>query len=113
MDPQIRKIRFVCVSDTHNASPTDGVFKLPTGDVLIHAGDLTKQGTYDELKKTLEWIDAAEFKVKIIVAGTCFLYLPMTVKPPYKDGMGRPSHICIRRIFLLPDEIVRKRTKRW
>ena len=66
---ECRKTRFVCVSDTHNASPNDGAFKLPKGDVLIHAGDLTKQGTFAELKKALDWIERAEFAVKIIVAG--------------------------------------------
>lgn len=63
------KTRFVCVSDTHNASPTNGAFKLPKGDVLIHAGDLTNQGTYAEIRKTLDWIQAADFEVKIVVAG--------------------------------------------
>ncbi len=66
---ELRKTRFVCVSDTHNASPTDGAFKLPKGDVLIHAGDLTKQGTFAELKKTFDWIEQAEFEVKIVIAG--------------------------------------------
>ena len=66
---EYRKTRFVCVSDTHNASPADGGFKLPKGDVLIHAGDLTKQGTYAELQKTLDWIEQADFEVKIVVAG--------------------------------------------
>ena len=64
-----KKTRFVCVSDTHNSSPADGSFKLPKGDVLIHAGDLTKQGTYAELQKTLDWIEQADFEVKIVVAG--------------------------------------------
>ncbi|KAL9125636.1 MAG: hypothetical protein Q9217_005189 [Psora testacea] len=69
MGPESRKTRFVCVSDTHNISPADGAFKLPKGDVLIHAGDLTKQGTYQELKKTLDWIDQADCEVKLVVAG--------------------------------------------
>ena len=69
MTIQTRKTRFVCISDTHNATPADGAFKLPTGDVLIHAGDLTKQGTLAELRKTLAWIDDAEFEVKLVVAG--------------------------------------------
>ena len=64
-----RRTRFVCVSDTHNASPDNGAFKLPKGDVLIHAGDLTKQGTMAELRKTLEWLDKADFEVKLVVAG--------------------------------------------
>lgn len=66
---EFRKIRFVCVSDTHNSSPADGGFKLPKGDVLIHAGDLTKQGTCAELRRTLDWIEQADFEVKIVVAG--------------------------------------------
>ncbi|KAL8788599.1 MAG: hypothetical protein Q9195_007243 [Heterodermia aff. obscurata] len=66
---QYRKTRFVCVSDTHNTSPETGAFKLPKGDVLIHAGDLTKQGTYAELRKTLDWIENADFEEKIVIAG--------------------------------------------
>ena len=70
-----RKTRFVCVSDTHNASPADGTFKLPKGDVLIHAGDLTKQGTLAELCKTLDWIADADFEVKLVVAGNSSLLI--------------------------------------
>ena len=64
-----KKVRFVCISDTHNHAPGEGFF-LPKGDVLIHAGDLTNQGSYDELKKATEWILKAEFAVKIVIAGT-------------------------------------------
>ena len=64
-----RKTRFVCVSDTHNASPLNGAFKLPRGDVLIHAGDLTNQGSLSELRKTIDWIGKADFEVKIVIAG--------------------------------------------
>lgn len=42
--PKLRRTRFVCISDTHNCT-----VKLPHGDVLIHAGDLTNQGTYSEV----------------------------------------------------------------
>jgi hypothetical protein len=38
-------IRVVCVSDTHNTQP-----KLPNGDILLHAGDLTQSGSAEELK---------------------------------------------------------------
>lgn len=63
-----KKTRFVCVSDTHGSSPK-GAFKLPKGDVLIHAGDMTKTGTYKELRKTLDWIESADFEAKIVIAG--------------------------------------------
>ena len=63
-----RKTRIVCISDTHNNTP-----KLPPGDVLIHAGDLTNQGSYDELERTVAWLEKAPFEVKIVVAGMLFL----------------------------------------
>ena len=69
MAPVMRKTRFICLSDTHNACPADGAFKLPKGDVLIHAGDLTRQGTFAELKKTLDWIEQADCEIKIVIAG--------------------------------------------
>jgi predicted phosphodiesterase len=59
-----KKTRIVCVSDTHNQTPA-----LPKGDVLIHAGDLTNQGTFSEMKRTVEWIERSDFEVKIVVAG--------------------------------------------
>ena len=77
--PQTRRTRFVCISDTHNSSPKDGGWKLPKGDVLIHAGDLTNQGTFSELKRTIKWIEDAEFEAKIVIAGIVKLTI-------YTDG---------------------------
>ncbi|KAF2194969.1 Metallo-dependent phosphatase [Zopfia rhizophila CBS 207.26] len=62
--PQMRKTRVVCISDTHNQTP-----KLPKGDVLVHAGDLSNQGSYTELKKTVDWLEKANFEAKIVIAG--------------------------------------------
>jgi predicted phosphodiesterase len=62
---KLRKTRIVCISDTHNQTP-----RLPRGDVLIHAGDLTNQGSYSELKKTVQWIEKQDFEAKILIAGT-------------------------------------------
>ncbi|PYH82198.1 Ser/Thr protein phosphatase family protein [Aspergillus uvarum CBS 121591] len=64
-----RKTRFVCVSDTHAYTPSEAGFKLPAGDVLIHAGDLTNHGSMAELRKTMDWISAADFEVKIVICG--------------------------------------------
>lgn len=68
------KTRFVCVSDTHGYTPSEAGFKLPPGDVFIHAGDLTNTGSMAELQRTVNWISKAEYEVKIIVAGqsACF-----------------------------------------
>ncbi|KAH7360288.1 Metallo-dependent phosphatase-like protein [Rhexocercosporidium sp. MPI-PUGE-AT-0058] len=66
--PTTRRTRFVCISDTHNACP-GGAFKLPRGDVLICAGDMTNQGSYSELKRTIDWLEEADFEKKIVIAG--------------------------------------------
>ncbi|OBS28100.1 hypothetical protein FPOA_02040 [Fusarium poae] len=59
-----RRTRIVCISDTHNCQ-----VKLPKGDVLIHAGDLTNQGSHVELAKTVAWLEKQDFEAKIVIAG--------------------------------------------
>ena len=66
MDSRMRKTRFVCISDTHNRG---GAFSLPKGDVLIHAGDLTNQGSFSELQKAVQWLEGLDYEAKILVAG--------------------------------------------
>jgi predicted phosphodiesterase len=85
--PTMRKTRFVCISDTHNASP-GGAFKLPKGDVLIHAGDMTNQGGFKELQKTVKWIEESDFEAKIVIAGMSF---KLQVKPQ-TDHRREPRH---------------------
>lgn len=69
-----RKTRIVCVSDTHGYTPSEAGFKLPKGDVFIHAGDLTNHGSMTELRRTIDWISKADYEVKIIVAGESLLF---------------------------------------
>jgi len=56
--------RFVCISDTHSR-----IFRVPPGDVLLHAGDLSSWGKVSELKKTIYWLASLPHPVKIIIAG--------------------------------------------
>ncbi|KAH6612921.1 Metallo-dependent phosphatase-like protein [Chaetomium sp. MPI-SDFR-AT-0129] len=65
-----QRVVVVCISDTHNSQP-----KLPSGDVLIHAGDLTQSGTLAELQTTLAWLRSQPHPVKIVVAGNHDLLL--------------------------------------
>lgn len=62
--PRLRKTRIVCISDTHNCT-----VKLPPGDILIHAGDLTNKGSKSELSRAVKWLEEADFEAKIVVAG--------------------------------------------
>lgn len=59
-----RPLRVVCTSDTHNSQPI-----IPPGDVLIHAGDLTQSGTFDELQQTLDWLNRQSHSHIIAIAG--------------------------------------------
>ncbi|MCS6873594.1 MAG: metallophosphatase domain-containing protein [Pyrinomonadaceae bacterium] len=54
----------VCISDTHNQR-----IDPPEGDILIHAGDATNEGTSEELKEFFDWFCSLPHKTKIFVAG--------------------------------------------
>ncbi|KAK6528433.1 hypothetical protein TWF281_009674 [Arthrobotrys megalospora] len=59
------RIKVICISDTHNNQFQD----LPDGDILVHAGDLTENGTIDELREAIDWLDSLPHKYKIVIAG--------------------------------------------
>jgi Icc-related predicted phosphoesterase len=62
--PKKKKLRLVCISDTHLHTPY-----LPRGDVLIHAGDLTNLGTKSELSHSISWLLKQPHTHKLIIAG--------------------------------------------
>ncbi|OKL57910.1 hypothetical protein UA08_06865 [Talaromyces atroroseus] len=57
-------LRIVCISDTHNKHPV-----VPLGDILIHAGDLTESGSFEEMQNGLTWLSSQPHAHKILVAG--------------------------------------------
>jgi Icc-related predicted phosphoesterase len=59
-------VNIVAVSDTHGRHRD---LEIPDGDVFVHAGDLTKTGTIDELRDVADWIEGLSFSHKVIVAG--------------------------------------------
>jgi len=61
-------MKIVAISDTHGMHRSlDG--KLPDGDVLIHAGDLTRHGSRDEFVDFCEWFGQQSHTHKIFIAG--------------------------------------------
>ncbi|KAA1474844.1 Metallo-dependent phosphatase [Dentipellis sp. KUC8613] len=56
--------RFVCISDTHSRT-----FPVPSGDVLLHSGDLSSWGTIPQLKVTIDWLESLDHPAKILIAG--------------------------------------------
>jgi 3',5'-cyclic AMP phosphodiesterase CpdA len=60
------RVRIVCVSDTHNDNLTGHV---PDGDIFLHAGDMTDDGTFEEMETALHWIRKLPHKLKLIIPG--------------------------------------------
>ena len=58
-------MRFVCISDTHGSED----FKIPDGDVLIHAGDFCNRGDLQDINAGLKWMGALSHGIKILVPG--------------------------------------------
>ena len=46
-------IRIILISDTHNLH---GTLQMPEGDILIHAGDFTEDGTQKEIEDFDNWL---------------------------------------------------------
>lgn len=59
-------MKIVCISDTHNRKMRHPV---PDGDILIHAGDATLNGTIEELRQFSDWFAVFPHQYKIFVAG--------------------------------------------
>lgn len=59
-------MKIVAISDTHGLHHS---LKLPKGDLLIHAGDVSRRGLPLEIDSFLKWFSAQDFKYKIFIAG--------------------------------------------
>jgi len=59
-------MKIVAISDTHGFHHQ---VQLPKGDVLIHAGDVSKRGLEEEIIDFLNWFQQQDFKYKIFIAG--------------------------------------------
>lgn len=57
-------MRIVCISDTHLR-----FVSVPPGDLLIHAGDATIQGTEQEFRRFFDWFGKLPHTHKVFVAG--------------------------------------------
>ncbi|WPA96694.1 uncharacterized protein RHO25_001302 [Cercospora beticola] len=80
-----QKLRIVCISDTHGYAPGEG-YVLPKGDILIHAGDLTNQGSLSEIQKVTKWLSNLDFAAIITVAGNHDLSLDPEYALRYDTG---------------------------
>lgn len=59
-------LRVVAISDTHCKHSN---LRIPRGDVLVHAGDVSTRGRREEVVSFLKWFSAQRFEHKIFIAG--------------------------------------------
>ncbi|KAJ5994051.1 hypothetical protein N7451_009775 [Penicillium sp. IBT 35674x] len=68
--PLTKPIAIVCISDTDSTQPN-----IPERDILIHAGDLTQSGSFQELQTALSWLNTLPHPTKIVITGNHELLL--------------------------------------
>lgn len=59
-------LKIIVISDTHGKHR---MVKLPTGDVLIHAGDVSYRGERHEVEEFLKWFSNQPHPYKVFIAG--------------------------------------------
>ncbi len=59
-------MKIVAISDTHGQHRD---LALPKGDMIIHAGDVSKRGYQTEVLDFLDYFSALDFEHKILIAG--------------------------------------------
>ncbi|MFD1770646.1 metallophosphatase domain-containing protein [Sphingobacterium suaedae] len=59
-------MQIVAISDTHGKHRD---LKIPDGDILIHAGDVTRGGTKEQVVDFLNWFTGQKHVQKIFVPG--------------------------------------------
>lgn len=59
-------MKVIAISDTHGYHHQ---LSLPSGDVLIHAGDVSSQGSKQEVQDFLQWFSDLNYEHKIFIAG--------------------------------------------
>ena len=71
-------IKVVVTSDTHTFHDQ---LNVPPGDIFIHCGDFTKQGTMEEIASFNVWLGTLPHEHKIVVGGN--LNSPFTIMLAY------------------------------
>lgn len=70
--PKLKPVKIVCISDTHGLHRR---VRVPDGDVLVHAGDLTSRGELSTVEDFNAWLGTLPHPHKVVIAGNhdfCF-----------------------------------------
>lgn len=65
MRPSRHALRLIIISDTHNHT----AFEVPNGDLLLHCGDFTMDGSVEEIAAFDRWLGSLPHPQKVVIAG--------------------------------------------
>ena len=85
--PSQPPVRVVCISDTHDHF----VENVPDGDILIHAGDLTGDGSVGAIQKQIDWLSSLPHKEIVVISGNHDTYLDPRTRPSLSEDQRRGS----------------------
>ena len=80
-------MRLVAISDTHGYHRE---LSIPDGDLLVHAGDLTRYGRLEDVSDFNSWLGELPHRHKVIIAGNhdfCFEEQPEASRALITEGV--------------------------
>jgi len=89
-------VRFVCLSDTHGQH-RELSSRLPPGDVLLHGGDFSNDGSLEEVMDFAAWLRSLPYRHKVLIAGNHELTFDRTYEG---DRVKGDSATSVRSAFL-------------
>ncbi len=97
-------MKFIAISDTHCRHRS---LKLPKGDVLLHAGDITYRSDKKEVEDFLDWFGKLPYKHKVFIAGNHDFFFEKEKEAIIKKLLPANVH------YLKEQEIVIEGVKIW
>jgi Icc-related predicted phosphoesterase len=88
-------MKVICISDTHTRHKH---LKVPDGDLLIHAGDITARGDVWQIRKFNKWLGTLPHKHKIVICGNHDL--------SFQDCRCEDARAALTNCIYLEDEAV-------
>jgi Icc-related predicted phosphoesterase len=88
-------LTLVAIADTHMFHDS---LVVPDGDILIHAGDMCRFGSPEELEIARDFLKALPHRIKIVVAGNhdrAFEDQPEAARALFKDFIYLQDQMCI------------------
>lgn len=75
-------MKFVAISDSHGQHAD---LVLPSADCIVHAGDVSKRGTPNQIKDFLLWFGKLDYQYKIFIAGNHDFFFERSAEAEIKE----------------------------